>query len=163
MDLNLSDEQRMMRETVRRFLERELLGRGEMFPNRILQKMGEVGILGGPIPIDYKGCGYDFVSYALFLEEIGRVSSPLRSAVSVQISLVALTLLKWGTEVQKTLYLPRLCSGSSMGCFCLTEPEAGSDVASISTFAERKDTVWSLSGIKTFITNNQTRTVTKIH
>jgi len=153
MDLNLSSEQRQVRETARRFAEREILNRKEIASEKVLQKMGAEGLLGGPIPLQYKGGGCDFVAYALFLEEIGRISSSIRSALSVQISLVALTILKWGNGAQKARYLPALCAGESIGCFGLTEPDAGSDAASISTLAEKKGEAWSLNGIKTFITN----------
>ncbi|MFQ5597450.1 MAG: acyl-CoA dehydrogenase family protein [Nitrospiria bacterium] len=153
MDFNLSHEQRLIRETARRFTIREAVEREEHPPKEILKKMGSEGLLGGPIPIAYGGGGCDAISYTLFLEEIGRHSSSLRSAVSVQISLVALSILRWGSENQKGRFLPQLCSGEQIGCFGLTEQEAGSDVASMATLAEKKGSDWSINGIKTFITN----------
>ncbi len=153
MDLALSEEQRMVREAARRFANQESGGYPETFQQNIFRKLGHEGLLGGPVPLKFSGGGLDFVSYALFLEEIGRASSSLRSGVSVQISLVALTILKWGTEEQKIRYLPSLCRGELIGCFGLTEPEAGSDALAQSTRATLRGKKWFLNGIKTFITN----------
>ncbi|MFQ5543808.1 MAG: acyl-CoA dehydrogenase family protein [Nitrospiria bacterium] len=153
MDFQLTEEQKMVRATTRRFVEREVDAQAASFQRETLLKLGKEGLLGGPIPSEYGGGGLDFISYALFLEEIGRVSSSLRSAVSVQISLVALTLLKWGTEKQKKRFLPPLCCGKSIACFALTEPEAGSDAASLTTRARETGKTWTLNGMKTFITN----------
>ncbi len=159
MDLELSDEQRMARAAARRFVDREItpvIGeyeRREAFPREIFVRMGREGLLGGPIPIKYGGGGLDYIAYALLLEEIGRASSSFRSALSVQISLVALSILKWGTEEQKEKYLPRLCRGEMIGSFGLTESGAGSDTAGLTTRAVRDGKRWFLSGTKTFITN----------
>src|SRR3989338_9012188 len=103
----------------------------------ILKKMAPLGFLGGPIPEKYGGAGLDFISDAIIFEEIGRADSSLRTTLSVQVSLVGLTLLLWGREEQKQKYLPKLCKGEFIGCFALTEPCAGSDAASLSTSAVR--------------------------
>ena len=97
------------------------------------------------------GAGLDHVTYGLVLEEIGRGDSAMRTVVSVQTSLVAATILAWGTDEQKSAYLPRLCSGHWLGCFGLTEPEAGSDAASQRTRATKVDGGWELSGAKMWI------------
>jgi len=159
MDLELSEEQRMVRAAARRFVDREIapvIGeyeRKEAFPREIFIRLGRKGLLGGPVPIEYGGGGLDYIAYALLLEEIGRASSSFRSALSVQISLVALSILKWGTEEQKETYLPRLCRGEIIGCFGLTESGAGSDAAALTTRAVQVGKRWFLSGTKTFITN----------
>src|SRR3989449_1049017 len=97
--------------------------------------------------------GVDYVSHALITEEIGRVDSSVRTTLSVQISLVELTLLKFGTEEQKRRYLPRLCKGDLIGCFGLTEPEVGSDATKIRASARRDGDAWVLRGRKTWISN----------
>lgn len=93
--------------------------------------MGELGYLGVPIPEEYGGTGSDYISEALVFEEVGYADSSVRTTLSVQMSLVELTILKWGTEEQKQSYLPKLCSGESIGCFGLTEPNAGSDAGNV--------------------------------
>jgi hypothetical protein len=97
----------------------------------------------------------DFISYAVITEEIGRACSSVRTVLSVTTSLVALTILKWGSEEQKTKYLPRLCSGEIIGCFGLTEPDAGSDAANISTTARKDGSSWTLNGNKMWISNGR--------
>lgn len=149
----------MVRASARRFVDREIApvvgeyDRTETFPKEIFVRLGRDGLLGGPIPIEYGGGGLDYIGYALLLEEIGRASSSFRSAVSVQVSLVALSIFKWGTAKQKKKYLPRLCRGEMIGCFGLTESEAGSDAAGVATRAVQDGKRWFLTGAKTFITN----------
>src|SRR5437588_216405 len=104
--------------------------RSEPYPEDVIAKMAPLGLLGGPVPEKYGGIGIDYVSHALVTEEIGRVDSSVRTTLSVQISLVELTILKFGTEDQKQRWLPRLCKGELIGCFGLTEPEVGSDATS---------------------------------
>src|SRR5947208_14240435 len=99
--------------------------------------MAPLGLLGGPVPEKYGGIGLDFVSHALITEEIGRADSSVRTTLSVQISLVELTILKFGSEEQKRRYLPKLCQGEWLGCFGLTEPGYGSDAAGLATSAVR--------------------------
>src|SRR5919205_2561520 len=128
MDLELTAEQESIRKLARDFAEREIApyatenDRNERFPWDILEKMKPLGFLGAPIPTEYGGMGIDAISYALIIEEIARADSSVRSIISVNCSLVGLSILKWGTEEQKREWLPKLCSGATIGCFGLTEP-----------------------------------------
>lgn len=122
----------------------------ERFPSD-LKKMVPLGFLGGPLPEEYGGAGLDFISNAITFEEIGRACSSVRTIVSVQVSLVELSILNWGREEEKRRFLPALCNGEMPGAFAITEPEAGSDVASINTSAVKKGRGWILNGSKTWI------------
>jgi alkylation response protein AidB-like acyl-CoA dehydrogenase len=159
VDLDLTPEQELIRKTARDFAEREIApyaadyDRKEEFPRAILEKMKPLGFLGAPLPQEYGGMGVDAVSYALIIEEIARADSSVRSIISVNCSLVGLTILKWGTEEQKRDWLPKIASGETLGCFGLTEPGSGSDAASLQTRARRDGDDWVLSGTKMFITN----------
>src|SRR3989442_1874312 len=115
--------------------------------------MAPLVLLGGPVPEKYGGIGIDYVSHALVTEEVGRADSSVRTTLSVQISLVEMTILKFGTEEQKRRWLPRLCKGEVLGCFGLTEPEVGSDATQIRTSAKRDGDSWVLRGRKTWISN----------
>ncbi|MBI3809404.1 MAG: acyl-CoA dehydrogenase family protein, partial [Nitrospirae bacterium] len=123
MNFDLTEEQRLIRETVRRFADEEIApvaaehDREERFPRTVLDKMARLGLLGGPIPKEYGGAGLDYISHAIVTEEVGRADSSLRTTLSVQVSLVALSLLDWATEAQKRRYLPELCAGRLLGCF----------------------------------------------
>ncbi len=159
MNLDLTEEQKAARQTARDFAEKEIIPvareydeRAE-FPADLVQKMADVGILGTAIPEKYGGAGMDFISYALVTEEIGRACSSMRTVLSVTSSLVALTIVKWGTEEQKQEYLPRLASGEIIGCFGLTEPDAGSDAANLSTTAKKDGSSWIINGNKMWISN----------
>jgi hypothetical protein len=125
----------------------------ERFPGDIIEKMGELGLLGGPVPVEYGGAGLDYISQALVTEEIGKACSSVRTTISVQISLVELSLASWGTEGQKRRYLPALCSGKLIGCFGLTEPNAGSDPSGMETSAVADGDHWLLNGHKIWISN----------
>jgi alkylation response protein AidB-like acyl-CoA dehydrogenase len=159
MDLELSDEQHAVKEMARKFAEEHIapVARendvNERFPGDIIQTMGAVGLLGGPIPVEYGGAGLDHISHALVTEEIGKACSSVRTTISVQISLVELSLARWGTEAQKRRYLPELCAGALIGCFGLTEPNAGSDPAGMETTAVADGDSWVLNGQKTWISN----------
>ncbi|MEK6599224.1 MAG: acyl-CoA dehydrogenase family protein [Deltaproteobacteria bacterium] len=159
MNFDLTEEQKMVKETARKFAEKEIMPFArendvkEHFPIEIFRKMAGLGFLGGPIPEKYGGAGLDFISDAIIFEEIGRADSSLRTALSVQVSLVGLTILNWGTEEQKQKYIPKLCKGEFIGCFALTEPNAGSDAASILTSAALKGNEWILNGTKTWISS----------
>ncbi len=161
MEIELTDEQRAVRQTAREFAEKEIIpvarenDEQEKFPADIVKKMADLGFLGAAIPEQYGGAGMDYISYALITEEIGRACSSVRTVLSVTSSLVALTILKWGTEEQKMKYLPRLCSGEIIGCFGLTEPDAGSDAANISTSAKKAGSQWVLNGNKMWISNGR--------
>src|SRR6185436_11110392 len=108
--------------------------------------LGEMGYLGAPVSEEYGGRSLDYLSYGLIVEQVGRVDSSARTVVSVQTSLVAGSIERWGTEEQKREWLPRLCSGEWLGCFGLTEPGTGSDAASVATRATQKNGGWVISG-----------------
>ena len=159
MDFSLNEDQRMIRDSVRKFVQERIIPNARQwehdgkFPRDLLYKMGELGYLGVPIPEEYGGAGLDYISEAIVFEEVGYGDSSVRTTLSVQMSLVELTILKWGTEAQKQRYLPDLCSGQSIGCFGLTEPNAGSDAGNIATTAKRVGDEWVLSGQKVWISN----------
>jgi alkylation response protein AidB-like acyl-CoA dehydrogenase len=110
-----------------------------------------MGYLGAPVSEEYGGRGLDYLSYALIVEQVGRVDSSARTVVSVQTSLVAGSVERWGSEEQKREWLPRLCSGEALGCFALTEPDAGSDPASMRSRAKKTDSGWTITGNKMWI------------
>ena len=157
MNLDLTDEQQLIRETAREFADREIIprarenDRAERFDTELVKRIAEMGYLGAPVAEEYGGRSLDYVSYGLIVEEIGRGDSSARTVVSVQTSLVAGSIEQWGTEEQKRAILPKLCSGEWLGCFGLTEPGTGSDAASVATRATRKNGGWSISGSKMFI------------
>jgi alkylation response protein AidB-like acyl-CoA dehydrogenase len=159
MDLSLSDEQAALRELARDFVDREVVPHvrdwdiAEQVDRSIVGKLGEVGFLGLTVPEEYGGSGGDHLTYCLMMEEIGRGDSAIRGIVSVSLGLVGKTILTFGTEDQKREWLPRLCSGESLSCFGLTEPDTGSDAGNLATKAVRDGSDWVLSGSKMFITN----------
>ena len=158
MNLALSAEQELIRETAREFVEREIVphvrewDRDEEMDRGIVGRLAEIGYLGAALPEDYGGMGLDTVSYSLVTEELGRADSSVRGIVSVNVGLVGKTIARWGSEEQKREWLPRLCSGEALGCYALTEPGAGSDPAGLATRAERDGDGWTISGSKIFIT-----------
>jgi butyryl-CoA dehydrogenase len=157
MDFDLTDEQQLVRETARAFSDREIVqrarqnARDERFDRELVGLMAQQGYLGAIVPREYGGAGLDYVTYGLVVEEIGRGDSAMRTVISVQTSLVCSSILAWGSEEHKRHYLPRLCSGEWLGCFGLTEPEAGSDAAGQRTRATRVDGGWRLNGSKMWI------------
>ncbi|MDQ4065914.1 MAG: acyl-CoA dehydrogenase family protein, partial [Actinomycetota bacterium] len=159
MDFELNEEQQSIRKTARDFCEREIVpfarewDRTETMDRGIVAKLGELGFLGAPLPEEYGGMGVDNVSYCLIIEELGKADSSVRGVVSVNVGLVAKTILKWGTQDQKQQWLPSICSGETLACYGLTEPSSGSDAASLKTKAVRDGDDWILSGSKMFITN----------
>ena len=159
MDFTLSPEQKMIKDSARKFAAEQILPYSRQwehdtkFPRDLLYKMGELGYLGVPIPEEYGGTGLDYISEAIVFEEVGYADSSVRTTLSVQMSLVELTILKWGTEEQKQSYLPKLCSGEAIGCFGLTEPNAGSDAGNVATTAKREGDEWVLNGQKVWISN----------
>jgi alkylation response protein AidB-like acyl-CoA dehydrogenase len=159
MDYELTDEQQMVRDSARRFVEKEVLphvrdwDRSEKMDPEIVPRLAEIGFLGGPLPQELGGMGLDNLSYCLIIEELGRADSSVRGIVSVNVGLVGKTLLKWGTDEQKKEWLPRICSGEALGCFGLTEPGSGSDAASLKSRAVKDGDDWVINGSKMFITN----------
>ncbi|MGH2592633.1 MAG: acyl-CoA dehydrogenase family protein, partial [Anaerolineae bacterium] len=159
MDFNLTPAQSDIQSCARSFAQnrvapiaREMDERGEM-PLSLIQEMAELGFLGGPLPKEYGGGGWEAVSLALCCEELGRVDSSVRGFMTVHTSLVAQCILQWGTEDQKREYLPRLARGERIGCYCLTEPNAGSDAASMESTATLDGDEYIINGEKIWITN----------
>ncbi len=159
MNFALTPAQREVQERARRFAQEEvapLARRADAegrFPVHLVRRMGELGFLAGPIDPAYGGAGMDYVSFALVYEELGRVDASVRGFLAVHAGLVSLCLRDWGTEAQKRAYLPRLASGEWIGCYCLTEPNAGSDAAGLETTAEDVGDAYVLRGEKLWITN----------
>jgi butyryl-CoA dehydrogenase len=159
MDLDLSPEQTMIRDTARDFAAREVapqaaaIDRQHRFPREIIAKMGELGLMGVAIPQAFGGGGMDAVCYALALEEISRACASTGVIMSVNNSLVCDPIYAWGTEEQKRGLLPELASGRKLGCFALSEPEAGSDARALRTTAREGEGGFVLDGTKNFITN----------
>jgi butyryl-CoA dehydrogenase len=157
LDLQLTDEQRLISESAREFCDKEIVprvrdnDRAGRFDRELASKLGEIGYLGAPVSEDHGGRGLDYLSYGLIVEQVGRADSSARTVVSVQTSLVCGSIERWGTEEQKREWLPRLCSGEALGCFALTEPDSGSDAASLRTRAKKTDSGWSISGNKMWI------------
>lgn len=164
MDFDFTPEQLAIRKHMREFAEREIApvaGKNDRdckFDWDIARKIFAEGFLGCPIPEEYGGLGLDYIAYGLMTEEVNRVCSSTRTLFSVQTSLVALTIYKWGTEEQKRYYLPKLCSGEFIGCFGLTEPEAGSDAGNQQTRAVKDGNDYLLSGQKVWISNGSIAT-----
>jgi len=157
MDLDLTDEQRLIQETARDFVDNEIVPRARdndraaRFDRELAQRLGDMGYLGAPVAEEYGGRGLDYVSYGLIVEEVGRGDSSARTVVSVQTSLVCGSIERWGTEEQKRRWLPRLCSGEALGCFGLSEPDAGSDPSSMRTRAQFEGGRWLINGQKMWI------------
>ncbi len=156
----LTDEERMIRDTARKYCQDKLMprileaNRKETFHREIMDEMGAMGFLGSTIPEEYGGAGLNYVSYGLIAREVERVDSGYRSAMSVQSSLVMHPIYTYGTEEQRKKYLPNLASGKWVGCFGLTEPNHGSDPASMETRAKKVDGGYILHGNKMWITNS---------
>ena len=160
LDAQLTDEERMVRDTAEAYAQERLQPRvtgaylEESFDPDIMTEMGALGLLGATIPHEYGGAGLNYVSYGLIARAVERVDSGYRSAMSVQSSLVMHPINAYGTEAQRRRYLPKLATGEWVGCFGLTEPDAGSDPGSMRTRAERVDGGYRLSGAKMWITNS---------
>ena len=160
LDEQLSEEERMVRDSARRYCQERLMprvleaNRHERFDREIMNEMGELGFLGSTLPERYGCAELNYVCYGLIAREVERVDSGYRSAMSVQSSLVMYPIHAYGSEAQREKYLPRLASGAIVGCFGLTEPDHGSDPGGMKTRARRVDGGWSLSGAKMWITNS---------
>jgi glutaryl-CoA dehydrogenase len=156
----LSAEETMIMDAARAYAQEKLAPRvldafrHESTDPAIFREMGEMGLLGAYIPTTYGGAGVNYVSYGLIAREIERVDSGYRSMMSVQSSLVMLPIYEFGTEDQRQKFLPKLATGEWIGCFGLTEPDAGSDPAGMTTRAKRVSGGYSLSGAKTWISNS---------
>ena len=159
LEEQLSDEELSIQNTARDYCQSELMprileaNRNEVFDKDIYKEMGNLGFLGAPIK-GYGCAGVNYVSYGLIAREIERVDSSYRSAYSVQTSLAMHAIHKFGSEEQKNHYLPEMAKGSLIGCFGLTEPDAGSDPGSMKTHAKKSKDGYILNGSKTWITNS---------
>ena len=157
IEFELTDEQRLIRETARDFVDGEIAprarenDRNERFDTELVQKIADMGFLGAIVPEEYGGRAVDYRTYGLIVEEIGRGCSAMRTVVSVVTSLVCSSIVRWGSEEQKQQWLPKLCSGEALGCFALTEPDTGSDASNLKTRAERSNGGWRISGQKQWI------------
>jgi glutaryl-CoA dehydrogenase len=155
----LDDTERMARDSAREYCSAQLMPRvleahrHERFDREIMREMGELGLFGCTLPEEYGCAGLNYVSYGLIAREVERVDSGYRSAMSVQSSLVMHPIHAYGSEEQRRHYLPRLASGEWVGCFGLTEPDAGSDPGALRTRARTVDGGYRVSGTKTWITN----------
>ncbi len=144
MDIHLTEEQKMMREMVRDFAKEEVakevenMERHQQFPHKVIKKMGELGLMGIPIPEKYGGSGMDFTSYIIAIHEISKVSPTVGVILSVHTSVGTNPILYFGNERQKEYYLPKLASGEYLGAFALTEPNAGSDAKSLKSKAVKR-------------------------
>jgi alkylation response protein AidB-like acyl-CoA dehydrogenase len=162
MNFDLTDEQRLLRDTVREFARAEVapvaaeLDATKSFPYEIVAKLGGLGLMGIPFPEEYGGGGADTMSYVLAVEELARIDSSVCITMAAHTSLGTMPIYLWGTDEQKTDWLPRLCSGERLASFGLTEPEAGSDAGNVRTTARLEDGEWVINGAKQFITNSGT-------
>jgi glutaryl-CoA dehydrogenase len=160
LDDQLTEEERMVRDTARDFAQARLQPgitsayMTETFNRGLMEEMGGLGLLGPTIPVEYGGAGLGYVAYGLVAREVERVDSGYRSAMSVQSSLVMYPIHAYGSAEQRAKYLPRLATGETIGCFGLTEPDAGSDPGGMRTRAERVADGYRLSGAKMWISNS---------
>ena len=159
LDQELQSEERMMRDTVRQFVDEkviEIMGDAvekAHFPRELIPEMAKLGLFGATLPSQFGGSDSNYVGYGLVCQELERGDSALRSFVSVQSSLCMFPIFKFGTEEQKRQFLPKMAKGELIGCFGLTEPDAGSDPGSMKTVAKKVAGGWELNGSKLWITN----------
>ena len=159
LDTQLTEDDRMLRDAAAQFAQNELQPliidayREATVNPGLFHKMGEAGLLGATIPEEYGGLGASYTAYGLIAREVERVDSGYRSMMSVQSSLVIYPIHAYGSEAQRQKFLPGLCSGALIGCFGLTEPDAGSDPAGMKTRAEKTATGYKLTGSKMWISN----------
>ena len=160
LDTCLTEDERLLRDAAQTFAASELAprvvaaARNEVAAPEVFALMGQAGLLGATLPEDYGGLGANYVTYGLIAREIERVDSGYRSMMSVQSSLVIYPIHAYGSEAQRRKYLPGLCAGTLIGCFGLTEPDAGSDPASMRTRAEKVPGGYRLTGSKMWISNS---------
>lgn len=159
MNIELNEEQTLLRDTVRSFAESEVrpraaeYDRSRQFPFEQVSKCAELGLMGAMVPEEWGGAGMDSLSYVLIIEEISRVDASLGVVLSVNNSLYCHPISKFGTPEQKQKYLAPFARGEKIGCYCLTEPDAGSDAGSLRTSARLEGDRWILNGSKVFVTN----------
>src|SRR3954464_7772998 len=162
MLFDLDDDTRLLQRTVREFAEGEVvpvaeeLDRTKSFPYELVAKLGELGLMGIPFPEEYGGGGADTLSYVLAVEELARIDSSVCITMAAHTSLGTMPIHLWGSDEQKSEWLPRLCRGEKLASFGLTEPEAGSDAGNVRTRARLEEGEWVIDGAKQFITNSGT-------
>jgi butyryl-CoA dehydrogenase len=163
--MGITEEQRLLRDTAREFARRELAphaaawDREARFPKEALAELGRLGFMGALVPEEYGGAGADHVGYALALEEIAAGDGSVSTILSVHNSVGCMPVLRYGSEDQKQRFLKPMAQGETLACFCLTEPQAGSDAAALKTRARRRGNRWVLNGTKQFITSGSTADV----
>jgi alkylation response protein AidB-like acyl-CoA dehydrogenase len=161
VDFDLTQDQREIQALTRDFAKAEIephaaeWDRDHHFPRDLFSKLAELGLMGACVPEEYGGAGVDFVSYILVLEELSRADAGVGVTVAVHTSAVTLPLLAYGTDEQKSRFVPPLARGEHLGAFALTEPEAGSDAGAIRTKAEPDHDGWTITGAKQWITNGR--------
>jgi glutaryl-CoA dehydrogenase (non-decarboxylating) len=161
MDFELAEDQKILQQTVRDFAKKEIApvvdadDKTHKFQREIVTQMGELGFFGCPIPEEYGGNDMGFLSHVIVCEEISRVSSSLGAAFNMQTMGTSRTILEYGTEEQKKKYIPKLVSAEWLGCFAITEPDTGSDTASMTSTAVKDGDSWVLNGTKTWITYSE--------
>jgi alkylation response protein AidB-like acyl-CoA dehydrogenase len=161
MNFELSKEQQEIKERAAEFVDREVapyaaeLDREDRFPAETFEKLADIGFMGLCVPEEYGGAGADFLSYVLLLEEISRADAGVGVTLAVHTSAGTLPILMYGDEDQRSRWVPDLARGAKIGCFALTEPEAGSDAAAIASRAERVDGGYRLTGHKQWVTNGR--------
>jgi alkylation response protein AidB-like acyl-CoA dehydrogenase len=159
MNFAFTEEQRQLRATIREFAEGELKphvmewDESQHFPLDVFRKLGALGVLGAVFPEELGGGGYNYVDYVVLTEELARVDPSVALSVAAHVSLCANHIFTAGSEEQKRHYIPKLASGEWIGCWSLTEPEAGSDAGGLRTLGVREGECWVLNGVKTFTTN----------
>ena len=159
MDFSLTDEQQQLRRTIRQFAESEIAphvmewDEASQFPSEIIPKLAEMGLLGVIFPEKYGGAGLGYIEYAIAVEELSRVDGSIGLIVAAHTSLCTNHIYKFGGEEQRKKYVVPLAQGKKLGCWSLTEPEAGSDASGTRTVAEKRTDCWVLNGAKTFTTN----------
>ncbi|MDH4223435.1 MAG: acyl-CoA dehydrogenase [candidate division Zixibacteria bacterium] len=159
MDFELSEDQKMIKEAAREFASEKLAPRAQEFdekeeiPKELYKELADLGYMGMLMPEEYGGSGLDFISYILVMEEFSKTCAALEISLSVHNSLISDAIFKYGTEVQKKKYLPKLTRGEFIGAYSLTEPEAGTDAGSLKTTAILKSDHYIINGTKTFVTN----------
>lgn len=159
MEFAITQEQKLLRQTVQEFVAKEIAPhveeweeKGEV-PDAVFRKLGDIGLLGAPIPVEYGGAGLDAVTYAMLTEELAKGCSSLRTTISVNTSLFGMNVLLFGNEAQKRFYLPPVASGAKRGAWALTEPQSGSDAAAVLTTARKKGDKWVINGHKMWISD----------
>jgi len=162
----LDDNYSEIRSLASKFSDKEVgpiasqIDKEEKIPQHLIKQLGENGFLGIYVPEEFGGAGMDYLSYAIVVEELSRQCASTGVLVSAHTSLCVWPILAFGTAAQKKKYLPALASGEQIGCFCLSEPNAGSDAGSLTTFAEDKGSYYELNGVKNWITNGREAAIT---